>query len=212
MNRLVMIVLKNLYRAPFVAGSLWHCAAHPEKYTQEQRYRRVQEIGKIVQDYGKVEIQVYGRENIPQNDGFIFYPNHQGVFDGVAMVEACPKPFSPVIKKELMEVPFVKQIFQCLDSFPMDREDTRQSVKVMQEVQKRVNEKKNCLIFAEGTRSRQGNRLLEFKGGSFKAAFRTKCPVVPVALIDSYKPFDQKGTAPRNDSGTYIKAYSQRGI
>lgn len=49
----------------------------------------------------------------------------------------------------------------------------------------------NCIIFAEGTRSGNGNQLLEFKGGSFKAAVKAKCPVVPVALIDAYKPFDR---------------------
>lgn len=30
----------------------------------------------------------------------------------------------------------------------------------------------------------------EFKGGSFKAATKARCPIVPVALIDSFKPFD----------------------
>ena len=49
---------------------------------------------------------------------------------------------------------------------------------------------RNYLIFAEGTRSRNGNEVQEFKGGSFKAATRAKCPIVPVALIDSFKPFD----------------------
>ena len=46
------------------------------------------------------------------------------------------------------------------------------------------------LIFPEGTRSKMGNRLLDFKGGSFKCAMKAKCPIVPVALIDSYKSFD----------------------
>lgn len=32
---------------------------------------------------------------------------------------------------------------------------------------------------------------MEFKGGSFKSAMIAKCPIVPVALIDSYKPFDE---------------------
>ena len=34
------------------------------------------------------------------------------------------------------------------------------------------------------------SELLEFKGGSFKAATKAQCPIVPVALIDSYKAFD----------------------
>ena len=46
------------------------------------------------------------------------------------------------------------------------------------------------MIFPEGTRSKNGNALLEFKGGSFKAAMKAKSPIVPVALIDSYKSFD----------------------
>ena len=42
----------------------------------------------------------------------------------------------------------------------------------------------------EGTRSREGNTLLPFKGGTFKSAVNARCPIVPVALIDCYKPFD----------------------
>ena len=32
----------------------------------------------------------------------------------------------------------------------------------------------------------------EFKGGSFKSAMNARCPIVPVALIDSFKAFDTK--------------------
>lgn len=109
---------------------------------------------------------------------------------------ACEIPFSPVIKKELAEVPPVKQIFECMESIPIDRNDTRQSLGVISEVAERVKKKENCLIFPEGTRSRQGNRLLDFKGGSFKAAVKAKCPIVPVALLDSYKPFDESNIKP----------------
>ena len=48
------------------------------------------------------------------------------------------------------------------------------------------------MIFAEGTRSKNGNHIGEFKGGSFKSATKAKCPIIPVALIDSFKPFDTK--------------------
>lgn len=107
------------------------------------------------------------------------------------MVHVVSKPFSPVIKKELLDYPIVKQIFLCMDSFPMDREDVRQSMGVMKRVEERIRLNRNCLIFPEGTRSRCGNQLNAFKGGSFRPAIKTKCPIVPVALIDSYKPFDQ---------------------
>ena len=38
--------------------------------------------------------------------------------------------------------------------------------------------------------------MQEFKGGSFKAATKAKCPIVPVALIDSFKPFDTNTISP----------------
>ena len=63
-------------------------------------------------------------------------------------------------------------------------------MKVIADVSEEVKKGRNYVIFAEGTRSRNGNEVQEFKGGSFKAATKAKCPIVPVALIDSFKPFD----------------------
>ena len=94
------------------------------------------------------------------------------------------------MKKELANIFFIKKVFQIMGAYPIDREDVRQSMKVIQQVSKEVEEGKNFLIFPEGTRSRNGNHLGEFKGGSFKSATKAKCPIVPVAIIDSYKAFD----------------------
>ena len=55
---------------------------------------------------------------------------------------------------------------------------------------------RNYLIFAEGTRSKNGNAVGTFKGGSFKSATKAQCPIVPVALIDSFKPFDTNSAKP----------------
>ena len=63
----------------------------------------------------------------------------------------------------------------------------RHSLDALHQVAKEILD---YLIFAEGTRSKDGNHPQEFKGGSFKAATKSKCPIVPVALIDSYKAFD----------------------
>ena len=72
----------------------------------------------------------------------------------------------------------------------------KQSMKVILEASNRVKAGENFLIFAEGTRSRNGNETLPFKAGAFKAATRAKAPIVPVALLDSYAPFDRSNTEP----------------
>ena len=122
----------------------------------------------------------------------MFFPNHQGLFDVLAIMHACPRPFSVVMKKEVQNIPFLKQVFACMKAYAIDRDDVRQSMQVILQVAKEVKEGRNYLIFPEGTRTKDPNNVHDFKGGSFKSATKAKCPIVPIALIDSYKSFDTK--------------------
>ena len=124
------------------------------------------------------------------------YGNHQGMFDILAIAATCDNPLGAVLKKELANIPFLKQVIACTKSFPMDREDIKQSMSVILKVIEEVKKGRNYLIFPEGTRSKLGNELLEFHGGSFKCATKAKCPIVPVAFVDSFKVLDQKGCKP----------------
>jgi 1-acyl-sn-glycerol-3-phosphate acyltransferase len=185
-----MMVLRNLYSIPYLWFKLVWYAKHVDNYTEEQRYSMLKKIDKAANRGGNIIIDAHGTENIPQENGFMFYPNHQGLYDVLAILEVCEVPFSVVAKKEVENVPFLKQVFTCMKAYMIDREDIKQSMQVIINVTKEVKAGRNYLIFAEGTRSKQGNHTQEFKGGSFKAAIKAKCPIVPVALIDSYKAFD----------------------
>ena len=101
-----------------------------------------------------------------------------------------------MIKKEASNIILLKQVKEALGSIAIDREDIKQSLKVINQVAMEVEKGNNFLIFSEGTRSKQGNKLLDFKGGSFKSATKAKCPIVPCALIDSFKPFDENNIKP----------------
>ena len=196
MKRILIMVLRNIILVPFMWVKLCYHASHVQKYTEEQHYKMLRFITKRANIGGNVTIETYGEENIPKQSGFMFFPNHQGMYDVLAIVASCPKPFSVVAKKEVGNVPFLKQVFACLRAFLIDRDDLRQSMQVIMDVTKEVQGGRNYLIFAEGTRSKEGNKVNEFKGGSFKAATKAKCPIIPVALIDAYKPFDTNSTAP----------------
>ena len=50
--------------------------------------------------------------------------------------------------------------------------------------------------FGNDNGSKNGNKIGTFKGGSFKAATKAKCPIVPVALINSIVPFDRNTIRP----------------
>ena len=190
MKRIIMMVLRNLLFVPWGWFMLNRYAKNVDNYTEGERYALLKKIVQRANKGGNITVQSYGVENIPNENGFMFYPNHQGLYDVLAIVDACPTPFSVVAKKELTNVPFLKQVFACMKAFMIDREDVKQSMQVILNVIKEVKQGRNYLIFAEGTRTKDGNHPHEFKGGSFKAATKSKCPIVPVALIDSYKAFD----------------------
>ncbi len=185
-----MMVLRNLLIVPYGWIRLCYRAAHVEKYTEEDMYRFLQWIDLRANRGGNVRIDVHGQENLPEKNGFMFFPNHQGLYDVLAVIEACPRPFSVVAKKEIANIPFLKQVFACMKAYMIDRDDVRQAMQIIIDVAKEVKKGRNYLIFAEGTRSKNGNRLGNFKGGSFKSATKAQCPIVPVALIDAFKPFD----------------------
>lgn len=189
MKRIALMVIKLLYVVPYWFIKLLHMSKS-DKYTWKEKYDFLRLICVNANRAGRVIIDVHGAENIPEEDGYIMYPNHQGLFDVLSIIESNPHPFSVVMKKEVKDVFFLKQVFAMLGAIPIDREDIRQSMQVILRVAEEVKSGRNFLIFAEGTRSRNGNELLPFKGGSFKSAMRAKAPILPVALIDSYKPFD----------------------
>lgn len=205
MNRIVTMVLKNLPIVPGAWQKLCRYAKHPEKYSEEEMYRHIQYILKRAVRGGNIDLQVSGTENIPKEGGFMLYANHQGMFDVLAVAATCDIPVGAVLKKELYDIPFLHQVAICTKSFPMDREDVRQSLTVIQSVIREVKAGRNYLIFPEGTRSRNGNQMGQFHSGSFRCATKSKCPIVPVALVDSFEVLDQKGSKPVTVQIHYLK-------
>lgn len=196
MNRILLMVLRNFWKVPGAYWKLCHYAKHTDEYPEEEKYRHIQYILKLAVKSGNIDLKVTGTENIPKENGFLMYGNHQGMFDILAIAATCDNPLGAVLKKELANIPFLKQVIACTKSFPMDREDIKQSMSVILKVIEEVKKGRNYLIFPEGTRSKKGNELLEFHGGSFKCATKAKCPIVPVAFVDSFKVLDQKGCKP----------------
>ena len=196
MNRIVRMVLLNIFRVPGLYGKLCHYAKYTDRYPEQEKWDHIHKILTYAIKASNVDLVVSGLDNFPAQDGFMLYGNHQGLFDVVAIAATCERPLGCVLKKELVNVPLLKQIVQCTKSFPMDREDVRQSLTVIQAVTEEVKQGRNYLIFPEGTRSRQGNTMGEFHGGSFRCAVKAKCPIVPIAFVDSFKALDQKGSKP----------------
>ena len=205
MNRIARMVLRNIFRLPVYLPRLWHYAKHTDEYPEIEKWLHIHKTMKLAVEAGNIDLLITGRENLPEQDGFVLYANHQGLFDVLALASDWDRPLAAVLKKELAEVPLLKQIRLCTHSYAMDREDVRQSLTVIKNVTEQVQKGRNFLIFPEGTRSRNGNVMGEFHGGSFRAAMKAQCPIVPLCFVDSFKVLDGKGSKPVSAQMHYLK-------
>ena len=200
MNRIALMVLRNILKVPGLYSKLSRYAKNPEAYTETEMYGHIQHILQLAVQAGNVDVKVYGKENIPKENGFLLTSNHQGMFDVLAIVANCDNPMGGVYKIELDNkgkgIPLIKEIIRCTKSFAMDRSDVRQSLTVIQNVTEELKKGRNYLIFPEGTRSKNGNIMGEFHGGSFRCAVKAKAPILPIAVIDCHRVLDEKGSKP----------------
>ena len=205
MNRIALMILRNILVVPGLFAKLSHYAKHTEAYSWQEKWDHIHHIMSRAIQSGNVDLKVTGLENLPTDRPFMLYGNHQGMFDVVAISGTCPIPLAVVYKKELKGVPMLQQIYDCTRSYAMDREDVRQSLTVIQNVTEELKQGRSFVIFPEGTRSRKGNEMLEFHGGSFRCAIKSKCTVIPMALIDSFRVLDEKGSKPVTVQLHYLK-------
>ena len=103
MWRILLMVIRNFWRVPKAYWKLCHYAKHTNEYPELEKYRHIQYILKLAVTSGNIDLQVYGKENIPEKNGFLMYGNHQGMFDILAIAATCDNPLAAVLKKELKE-------------------------------------------------------------------------------------------------------------
>ena len=209
MNRIALMVLRNILKVPGLYSKLCRYAKNPEKYSEKEMYSHIQHMLREGIKAGNVEVKVHGRENIPEKNGFLLVSNHQGMFDPLAIVANCDSPLGGVYKIELDNkgkgIPLIREVIRCTKSFGMDRSDVRQSLTVIQNVTEELKKGRNYLIFPEGTRSRNGNIMGEFHGGSFRCAVKAKAPILPIALVDCHRILDGKGSKPMTCQVHFLK-------
>ena len=138
MKRIIYMVFMNLFHAPVWLLKIARMARPGDNHTMQQRYDYIAEMTRRIIKRGRVTIKVTGVEHIPEKDGFMLFPNHQGLFDVLALFSTCPKALSGVIKKEASGWILVKQVLGATGSLAMDRKDMKDQVRIIGEVTRRV--------------------------------------------------------------------------
>lgn len=138
--------------------------------------------------------QVEGEENVPATGGVLLVANHANYLDPPLLGSSVPRHVHFMAKGELFKLPILGWILPRVKAFPVarggsDRGAVRHALHIL--------ESGGVVgIFPEGTRTQTGE-MLPWQRGAGLIATRANVPVVPVALIGTFKPMSGRRLIPR---------------
>lgn len=173
---------------------------YPEKYDAFIRYSKVHKLDAITVHNLKTEYYISGEEGLPKDKAVVFMPNHQSNMDPLSLIAIYDKPLTFIAKKEIVKFPFVGRVVKSIDGIFINRHNLRQEIMVVKQATQLLIDRpyQNFVIFPEGTRSKSlKHDLGEFKPGSFKVAYNSHRPIVPVAIYGTFRVLDKKADMKR---------------
>ena len=182
MLKLFFVIFANFHRAPYIVPKMRYMADHPQKYSEAERYDMMRHCIDLMNKSGKITTEAYGLENLPETGGYIMYPNHQGKYDLLGIITTHDKVLSFVMDKQKSHTMLVREFVDLVQAKRLEKDNPEGGYK--------FNNK---------------NKVQDFKAGSFKIALKSHVPIIPIALIDSYKVFNSFHFGPVTTQVHYLK-------
>lgn len=132
-----------------------------------------------------VRVRVEGFEKIDPDRNYVYVSNHASMFDIPAIVAGIPDQIRIVYKKELEVIPFFGWGLKWGAYIGIDRGRGAEAIKSLDEAMMKIRNGASLLLYAEGTRTRDG-KLQPFKRGAFNIAVRAGIPVIPLTVNGSF--------------------------
>jgi 1-acyl-sn-glycerol-3-phosphate acyltransferase len=127
------------------------------------------------------KVKVFGRENLRENESYVFISNHRSYLDTATLYCYSGKRMGLVAKKELLKVPIFGYGMGIANVIAIDRQNVTKARESMAKARKVMDDGYSFGVFAEGGRA-YPNELLPFKKGAFHLAMQTGAPIIPVAI------------------------------
>ncbi len=164
--------------------------ADTENYSDIDRYNFACKIIEHMRKRSRTTTLVFGKKNLPENGGYILYSNHQGKYDALGILLNHPGPCRVLWERKAASKYLAKECCGLVGGQTIDFEDIKDSILVLKKIAEDVQEGKRYLIFPEGRYEGNKNEMLDFRTGCFYCSLKSKAPIIPVAIYDSYKAMD----------------------
>ena len=130
-------------------------------------------------------VKVEGRENINENDSYVFVSNHQGAFDIFLIYGYLNKNFKWLMKYQLFKIPFLGTSCRACKHIPVDKRSPRKIKETYDTAREFLKHGMSVVLFSEGARTFTGH-MGSFKRGGFLLADELQLPVVPLTINGSF--------------------------
>ncbi len=125
-----------------------------------------------------VRYEIEGANNLTGQPVVVF-SNHQSTWETIFLYQLF-SPACPILKKELLDIPFWGWALRLQRPIAIDRSKPREAGKsLLIQGRERINEGVSILVFPEGTRAAPG-KLGKFSRGGAQLAVATETPIIPV--------------------------------
>ena len=132
-------------------------------------------------------VTVEGSENIDPDQSYVVVANHLSTLDIMVCFLAVPLPIRYLAKKELFRIPLLAQGMRSVGIIEVDRA-ARAAIhtSVNRQAKDLIEHNRSLIIYAEGTRPRDGV-MKPFKKGAFTMAIGSQLPILPLSIHGTYE-------------------------
>ncbi len=131
-----------------------------------------------------LEITVIGHDNVPTDQPVLYVANHNSYFDIIISYTFCEDLTGYIAKSSIQKVPSLNIWMNLVYCLFIDRDDMRQSMRVIQDAIGLIKKGISVTVFPEGTRG-DSEEMIPFKAGSLRIAEKSGCPVIPLAISNT---------------------------
>jgi len=158
-----------------------------------KRNRNSPKIERVLQTWSRlflqippIEMTVEGREHVDPGARYVVVSNHISNFDIPVLFRAILTPIRFLAKKELYKIPLFGPGMDVAGIVKVDRGGVRSSREAISEAARETYQRGySLLVFAEGTRSRNGE-MTDFRTGAVRIARDNEADLLPVVVSGSF--------------------------
>lgn len=149
----------------------------------ENNFYICKRICKKVLRSAKIQVDIRGKQYVPDTEHFLIASNHRCFFDVVFLISALERPVCFAAAKELLSYPILNKYLEALHCVMIDRkindfEKVKENICQIRDTLK----KDNLVLFPEGQCSYYDKRIRKFKRGGFIGAILDDVRILPVYI------------------------------